>query len=435
MPLVTIPITREGTTPEQEAALIKGATDLLADVLNKPPALTFVVIQEVEMEEWGVDGLPAAEHRSQAAARSPGEPVGQRLFHLAPEAGDQFGHGRRASERSALSGPLGPVPELPCRLCGGMQRLPRVVSDRVVRDRSLFDANTEGCKAVGEAAGRAARDRRRHHGVFRGRAEERGPVARVGRRLRTGDECSAELCGGRAERERRGDPGPVHDPAGRDHRDVELFHQKSGQGHRPEPIIRPIGVEHPAMSARFIPLGNDGIDPGSGYGLPLFETRGRCEEHDPGSAEGLDPIAGGQAEVEADDRRAFGQQNRELGVVGQEGLIDLRQAGRRFRPYRANSGPSRASHAASRAASAAAGWLQNTLTLNGRSVLDRTAAIICRVVSASTDPTPMEPSPPAFDTAAAISGVDTPAIGACMIGSSIPSLRRNGSKGLLLRAW
>jgi 4-oxalocrotonate tautomerase len=41
-------------------------------VLNKPPALTFVVIQEVEMEDWGVNGLPAAEHRRQAAARSPG---------------------------------------------------------------------------------------------------------------------------------------------------------------------------------------------------------------------------------------------------------------------------------------------------------------------------------------------------------------------------
>ena len=72
MPIVTIQITREGTTPEQKAALIKGATDLLADVLNKPPALTFVVIQEVEMEDCGVNGLPEAEHRSQAAARSPG---------------------------------------------------------------------------------------------------------------------------------------------------------------------------------------------------------------------------------------------------------------------------------------------------------------------------------------------------------------------------
>jgi 4-oxalocrotonate tautomerase len=72
MPIVTIQITREGTTPEQKAALIKGATDLLADVLNKPPALTFVIIQEVEMEDWGVNGLPAAEHRRQAAARSSG---------------------------------------------------------------------------------------------------------------------------------------------------------------------------------------------------------------------------------------------------------------------------------------------------------------------------------------------------------------------------
>ena len=34
MPIVTIQITREGTTPEQKAALIKGATDLLAGVLN-----------------------------------------------------------------------------------------------------------------------------------------------------------------------------------------------------------------------------------------------------------------------------------------------------------------------------------------------------------------------------------------------------------------
>ena len=66
MPIVTIQITREGTTPEQKAALIKGATELLANVLNKPPALTFVVIQEVEMEDWGVNGLPSAEYRRQA---------------------------------------------------------------------------------------------------------------------------------------------------------------------------------------------------------------------------------------------------------------------------------------------------------------------------------------------------------------------------------
>jgi 4-oxalocrotonate tautomerase len=72
MPIVTIQSTREGTTPEQKAALIQGATKLLADVLNKPPGLTFVVLQEVELEDWGVDGLPAAESRRRAAAPSPG---------------------------------------------------------------------------------------------------------------------------------------------------------------------------------------------------------------------------------------------------------------------------------------------------------------------------------------------------------------------------
>jgi 4-oxalocrotonate tautomerase len=72
MPIVTIQITREGTTPEQKAALIKGTTDLLADVLGKPPALTFVVIQEVELADWGVGGLPVAEYRRQAEASSSG---------------------------------------------------------------------------------------------------------------------------------------------------------------------------------------------------------------------------------------------------------------------------------------------------------------------------------------------------------------------------
>ena len=75
MPIVTIQITREGTTPEQKAALIKGATDLLVDVLNKPPGLTFVVIQEVEMEDWGVGGLPVEEYRRQTVAKSADEPV------------------------------------------------------------------------------------------------------------------------------------------------------------------------------------------------------------------------------------------------------------------------------------------------------------------------------------------------------------------------
>ncbi|KYO53459.1 4-oxalocrotonate tautomerase family protein [Tistrella mobilis] len=63
MPYVNIKITREGATPAQKAELIRGVTNLLADVLNKSPAATFVVIDEVDLENWGVGGLPVAEYR------------------------------------------------------------------------------------------------------------------------------------------------------------------------------------------------------------------------------------------------------------------------------------------------------------------------------------------------------------------------------------
>jgi 4-oxalocrotonate tautomerase len=68
MPYVNIKITREGATPEHKARLIKGVTDLLVEVLAKEPATTFVVIDEVALEDWGVGGLPVAEFRRQRAA-------------------------------------------------------------------------------------------------------------------------------------------------------------------------------------------------------------------------------------------------------------------------------------------------------------------------------------------------------------------------------
>ena len=78
MPMVTIQVTREGSKPgtsavtaDEKAQLIKGVSQLLLDVLNKPLDSTFVVIQEVELENWGVGGLPVAEwRRKQAAAKS-----------------------------------------------------------------------------------------------------------------------------------------------------------------------------------------------------------------------------------------------------------------------------------------------------------------------------------------------------------------------------
>lgn len=54
MPYVNIKVTDEGVTPEQKEKLIKGATQLLVDVLDKNPATTFVVIDEVNTDNWGI---------------------------------------------------------------------------------------------------------------------------------------------------------------------------------------------------------------------------------------------------------------------------------------------------------------------------------------------------------------------------------------------
>jgi 4-oxalocrotonate tautomerase len=63
MPYVNIKVTREGVTTSQKAALIKGVTKLLVDVLQKSPATTMVVIDEIDMDNWGIGGLPVAEYR------------------------------------------------------------------------------------------------------------------------------------------------------------------------------------------------------------------------------------------------------------------------------------------------------------------------------------------------------------------------------------
>ena len=56
MPFVNIKITDEGATAAQKAALIKGATQLLVDILGKNLATTVVVIEEVATDNWGIGG-------------------------------------------------------------------------------------------------------------------------------------------------------------------------------------------------------------------------------------------------------------------------------------------------------------------------------------------------------------------------------------------
>ncbi|GGI20462.1 tautomerase family protein [Oxalicibacterium faecigallinarum] len=74
MPYVNIKVTREGTAPgadvttlEQKKALIKGVSDLLYEVMGKEHSRTFVVIEEVDLENWGIGGVTTSEYRKQKA--------------------------------------------------------------------------------------------------------------------------------------------------------------------------------------------------------------------------------------------------------------------------------------------------------------------------------------------------------------------------------
>ena len=56
MPFVNIKITKEGATAEQKQELIQGVTKLLSDILGKNPKTTVVVIEEVDTDNWGIEG-------------------------------------------------------------------------------------------------------------------------------------------------------------------------------------------------------------------------------------------------------------------------------------------------------------------------------------------------------------------------------------------
>jgi 4-oxalocrotonate tautomerase len=76
MPIITLQLTREGTgpgidTPEHKAAIYKGLSQVLLDVLGKPLDRTWVILQEVELENWGSGGMPVADFRQLLAREKP----------------------------------------------------------------------------------------------------------------------------------------------------------------------------------------------------------------------------------------------------------------------------------------------------------------------------------------------------------------------------
>lgn len=68
MPYILIQLTREGVTRDHKQALIEGATALVVDVLGKAPSTTFVVIDEVDTDNWGVAGRSVTAIRAGAAS-------------------------------------------------------------------------------------------------------------------------------------------------------------------------------------------------------------------------------------------------------------------------------------------------------------------------------------------------------------------------------
>ena len=55
MPYVNVKVAGS-LTKEQKAKIAEQITKLLEDVAGKPPSLTYVVIDEVEREDWAVGG-------------------------------------------------------------------------------------------------------------------------------------------------------------------------------------------------------------------------------------------------------------------------------------------------------------------------------------------------------------------------------------------
>jgi 4-oxalocrotonate tautomerase len=72
MPYILVQVTDEGVTREQKAKIIAGATDLMVEVLGKDPDETFVVIDEVNTDNWGRAGevVTVRRQRQKAAKQS-----------------------------------------------------------------------------------------------------------------------------------------------------------------------------------------------------------------------------------------------------------------------------------------------------------------------------------------------------------------------------
>ena len=65
MPYVNVRITKDGVTAEQKRQIVEEITNTLVKVSNKKPEQTHIVIDEIELENWGFAGILTSEYRKQ----------------------------------------------------------------------------------------------------------------------------------------------------------------------------------------------------------------------------------------------------------------------------------------------------------------------------------------------------------------------------------
>ena len=64
MPYINIKVTDERVTKKQKQQLIEGATQLVVEILQKDPKTTHVVIDEIAVDNWGVNGKQYSEFKT-----------------------------------------------------------------------------------------------------------------------------------------------------------------------------------------------------------------------------------------------------------------------------------------------------------------------------------------------------------------------------------
>jgi 4-oxalocrotonate tautomerase len=74
MPYVNVRIARGIATTDQKKAVIRGMTDVLVRELGRNPDYIFVVIDEVDPENWGRKGQSLAELWQTPPDPSPADP-------------------------------------------------------------------------------------------------------------------------------------------------------------------------------------------------------------------------------------------------------------------------------------------------------------------------------------------------------------------------